>query len=116
MIQLADSESDPVKTNPQGKPRLLDNIAISPDGRQAWLPHVLWSFGHDFQFQSTVFPTVSLLDLEPGNEQEIIDERKQLFKQINIIESGNKIRIVSNPHDAVFTDDGKKNHFHTGGL
>ncbi|WP_233353246.1 cytochrome D1 domain-containing protein [Photobacterium chitinilyticum] len=108
VIQLADSESDPVKTNPQGKPRLLDNIAISPDGRQAWLPHVLWSFGHDFQFQSTVFPTVSLVDLEPGNEQEIIDERKQLFKQINIIESGNKIRIVSNPHDAVFTDDGKK--------
>ena len=108
VIQLADSESDPVKTNPQGKPRLLDNIAISPDGRQAWLPHVLWSFGHDFQFQSTVFPTVSLVDLEPGNEQEIIDERKQLFKQINIVESGNKIRIVSNPHDAVFTDDGKK--------
>ncbi|WP_064605199.1 multiheme c-type cytochrome [Photobacterium sp. J15] len=108
VVQLADSAADSVKTNPQGKPRQLDNIAISPDGRQAWLPHVLWSFGHDFQFQSTVFPTVSILDLEPGNEHEIVDERKQLFKQINIIESGNRIRIVSNPHDAVFTDDGKK--------
>ncbi|OLQ74923.1 hypothetical protein BIT28_13285 [Photobacterium proteolyticum] len=108
VVQLADTAADPAKTTPQGKPRLLDNIAISPDGRQAWLPHVLWSFGHDFQFQSTVFPTVSLLDLDPGNEHEIVDERKQLFKQINIIESGNRIRIVSNPHDAVFTDDGKK--------
>ncbi|WP_299013830.1 cytochrome D1 domain-containing protein [uncultured Photobacterium sp.] len=108
VVQLADSAADSVKTNPQGKPRQLDNIAISPDGSQAWLPHVLWSFGHDFQFQSTVFPTVSILDLEPGNEHEIVDERKQLFKQINIIESGNRIRIVSNPHDAVFTDDGNK--------
>lgn len=107
-IQLVDSEADSVKTNPQGKPRLLDNIVISPDGTQAWLPHVLWSFGHDFQFQSTVFPTISLLDLTVGDEHEIIDERKQLFKQINIIESGNRVRIVSNPHDGAFTDDGKK--------
>ncbi|MGF1902664.1 multiheme c-type cytochrome [Aliivibrio sifiae] len=108
VIQLADSEVHKEKTTPQGKPRLLDNIVISPDGETAWLPHVLWSFGHDFQFQSTVFPTISILDLTPGNEQEVVDERKQLFKQINIIESGNRIRIVSNPHDGAFTDDGKK--------
>ena len=108
VVQLVDTPAHKEKTTPQGKPRLLDNIVISPDGQQAWLPHVLWSFGHDFQFQSTVFPTVSILDLEPGNEHEIVDERKQLFKQINIIESGNRIRIVSNPHDGVFTEDGKK--------
>ncbi|PSV49942.1 cytochrome D1 domain-containing protein [Photobacterium indicum] len=114
-IQLVDSEADSVKTNPQGKPRLLDNIVISPDGTQAWLPHVLWSFGHDFQFQSTVFPTISLLDLTFGDEHEIIDERKQLFKQINIIESGNRVRIVSNPHDGAFTDDGKKAIFTLAG-
>ncbi len=108
VIQLVDSPDNKSKTVPQGKPRLLDNIVISPDGQTAWLPHVLWSFGHDFQFQSTVFPTVSILDLENGNEQEVVDERKQLFKQINIIESGNRVRIVSNPHDGAFTDDGKK--------
>ncbi|WP_375749585.1 cytochrome D1 domain-containing protein [Vibrio sp. HN007] len=108
VIQLADSAENPSKTVSQGKPRLLDNIVISPDGTTAWLPHVLWSFGHDFQFQSTVFPAISIIDLEKGNEHEIIDERKQLFKQINIIESGNRIRIVSNPHDGAFTNDGKK--------
>jgi len=108
VIQLADSVKQEKLTVSQGKPRLLDNIAISPDGKHAWLPHVLWSFGHDFQFQSTVFPAVSILDLTPGNEHEIVAERKQLFKQINIIENANKTRIVSNPHDVIFTDDGKK--------
>ena len=108
IIQLQDSAFDAVLSNPQGKPRLLDNIVISPDGTQAWLPHVLWSFAHNFQFQSTVFPSISILDLSVGNEHEIVDERKQLFKQINIIESGNRMRIISNPHDGAFTQDGKK--------
>ena len=109
VLQLADSPKNDVKTVSQGIPRLLDNIAISPDGKTAWLPHVLWSFDHQFQFQSTVFPAVSILDISvKGQEHEILDERKQLFKQINILENGNKVRIVSNPHDVVFTDDGKK--------
>ncbi|GLQ32475.1 multiheme c-type cytochrome [Litoribrevibacter albus] len=108
VIQLQDSPEQAEKTTPQGKPRRLDNIAISSDGSEAWLPHVLWSFGHDFQFQSTVFPTVSVLDLTPGKEHERVDERKQLFQQINLLEKGNKTRIVSNPHDAVFTDQDQK--------
>ena len=108
VIQLIDTPSNKTKSVPQGKPRLLDNIAISPDGTKAWLPHVLWSFGHDFQFQSSVFPTVSIIDLTLDNEHEITEQRKQLFKQINIIESGNKVRIVSNPHDVIFSEDGKK--------
>ncbi len=108
IIKLVDTPVDKKRTTPQGKPRLLDNIAISPDGSRAWLPHVLWSFTQNFQFQSTVFPAISILDLTPGDEKEITEERKQLFRQINIVESGNKTRIVSNPHDAVFADDGKK--------
>ncbi len=55
IIQLADTPVHASRATPQGKPRVLDNIAISPDGTQAWLPHVLWSFSQDFQFQSTVF-------------------------------------------------------------
>ncbi|MFC3153127.1 multiheme c-type cytochrome [Litoribrevibacter euphylliae] len=108
VIQLAETPSHPIKTTPQGRPRRLDNIAISSDGSQAWLPHVLWSFGHNFQFQSTIFPAVSVLDLTPGKEQERVEERKQLFQQINILEKGNKTRIVSNPHDAVFTEGDQK--------
>ena len=34
--------------------------------------------------------------------------RKQLFKQINITDNHNRTRIVSNPHDAEFSKDGKK--------
>ncbi|WP_232784206.1 multiheme c-type cytochrome [Moritella sp. Urea-trap-13] len=108
VIQLVDTPEHASRAVPQGKPRVLDNIAISPDGTQAWLPHVLWSFSQNFQFQSTVFPTISLLDLTPGKEKEMVDKRKQLFKQINIIENNNTTRIVSNPHDVSFREDGKK--------
>ncbi len=92
----------------QGVPRLLDDIAVSPDEREAWLPHLLWNFDHPFQFQSTIFPSVSLLWLKTGEEEELPKRRKHLFKQINIIEEGSRTRIVSNPHDAAFSEDGKK--------
>lgn len=92
----------------QGQPRLLDDIAISPDGKEAWLPHVLWNFDHPFQFQSTIFPAVSVVLLTPGEEAEKIGYRKELFQQINVIDNGNRTRIVSNPHDAEFSPDGKK--------
>ncbi len=92
----------------QGRPRLLDDIAISPDGAEAWLPHVLWNFDHEFQFQSTVFPAVSLLDLTQGNEHELVEQRKQLFQTINVIDNNSRTRIVSNPHDAEFSESGAK--------
>jgi DNA-binding beta-propeller fold protein YncE len=101
-------EQNPDEFVSQGKPRLLDDLAISPDQTEAWLPHVLWNFDHPFQFQSTVFPAVSLLSLEPGNVHEAADRRKNLFLQINILEEGSKTRIVSNPVDAVFSPDGQK--------
>lgn len=91
----------------QGLPRLLDDIAISPDGKEAWLPHVLWNFDHPFQFQSTIFPAISVLDIQPGQEGEKTALRKELFKQINIIDN-NRTRIVSNPADAEFSTDGKR--------
>ncbi|MCP5077123.1 MAG: hypothetical protein GY951_03590, partial [Psychromonas sp.] len=115
VLQLVDTEQNDTLSVPQGKPRLLDNIAISPDGTQAWLPHLLWSFGHEFQFQSTVFPAISIIDLTKGKEVELKQQRKLLFKQINIIESGNNQRIVANPHDAAFSEDGKKVIISTAG-
>jgi len=106
-VTLAESH-DPTPTVSQGLPRVLDRIALSPDLKQAWLPHHLWNFDHPFQFQSIVFPTVSVLWLGKGEEQEIVSRRKQLFKQINIVESGNLQRIVSNPYDAAFSKDAGK--------
>lgn len=106
-IALAHAE-DPVQTVSQGLPRLLDLIAVSPDETEAWLPHVLWNFDHPFQFQSTIFPAVSVLSLEAGNEHEAVAHRKQLFQQINVLEDGNRTRIVSNPLAAAFSEDGSR--------
>ncbi|WP_421781362.1 YncE family protein [Kiloniella litopenaei] len=99
----------------QGVPRVLDDIAVSPDETEAWLPHVLWNFDHLFQFQSTIFPAISLLDLRPGHEQELIERRKHLFQQINLksptqkrFDGSPKTLIMSNPHDAAFSNDGSK--------
>lgn len=105
LITLAETHSD-TPSDSQGLPRLLDGISLSPDGSEAWLPHVLWSFDHPFQFQSTVFPAVSIIDL--GSETERVDERKQLFLQINLPNVGNRSQIVSNPFAARFAADGKR--------
>ncbi|WP_421196948.1 YncE family protein [Aeromonas enteropelogenes] len=105
LITLAETHSD-TPSDSQGLPRLLDGIALSPDGSEAWLPHVLWSFDHPFQFQSTVFPAVSIIDLD--EEKERVDERKQLFLQINLPSVGNRSQIVSNPFAARFAADGKR--------
>ncbi len=92
----------------QGKPRLLDDIEIKPDGKEAWLPHVLWNFDHAFQFQSTVFPSISIISLEKGHEKELNEKRKHLFKAINILNNANSTMIVSNPWDLAFSSDGAK--------
>ncbi|WP_083568621.1 multiheme c-type cytochrome [Arcobacter sp. LA11] len=92
----------------QGKPRLLDDIEIKPNGKEAWLPHVLWNFDHKFQFQSTIFPTVSIISLEKGLEKELAQKRKHLFKSINVQDNNNRTMIVSNPWDLAFSKDGAK--------
>lgn len=107
VIQLASTHNDDEFVS-QGAPRALDDIALSPDEGEAWLPHLLWNFDHEFQFQSTIFPAVSILDLTRGQETERLELRKELFKQINIVDNNNRTRIVSNPHDAEFSDDGNK--------
>lgn len=107
LIELA-VEQNPDETVSQGLPRGLNRIVVSPDGKQAWLPHVLWNFDHPFQFQSTVFPAISVLSLVKGQEHEAVSRRKQLFRQINIIENGNRTRIVSNPADVAFNAQGTR--------
>jgi len=54
----------------QGTSKFLDDIAITPDGTKAWVPHVLHNVNHDvnmgFQpgdFANRVYPAVSIVDL-----------------------------------------------------
>ena len=99
--------TDPDPFVPQGLPRGLDEIAVSPDEQEIWLPHLLWSFTHPFQFQSTIFPAISVLAV--GDRiVEKTDERKVLFRQINLRDVRNRTHIVSNPQSAVFSEDGSK--------
>lgn len=58
-------------------------------------------------FEETIFPAVSVIDLE--KDEEIIGERKELFDEINILDVKNEVIIVSNPYDVVFQPDGKGN-------
>ncbi|EBA14782.1 hypothetical protein RSK20926_09819 [Roseobacter sp. SK209-2-6] len=114
VIELAATD-EPDEFASQGHPRMLDDIAVSPDEGEAWLPHVLWNFDHLFQFQSTVFPAVSVLDLTPGAERELPHRRKQLFRQIDLkdpvqkrFDGSPKTMIVANPFDAEFAADQSK--------
>jgi YVTN family beta-propeller protein len=56
----------------QGTPRFLDDIALSPDGTRALVPHVLHNINHDVNFDfggaiegafaNRVYPSVSIVD------------------------------------------------------
>jgi YVTN family beta-propeller protein len=74
----------PVQTvQSQGKPRFLEDIALSPDGTRALIPHVLHNVNHDvnhdFQgaiagdFANRVYPALTMIDatantFDPGND------------------------------------------------
>lgn len=90
----------------QGLPGMVENMTFSPDGKQLWLPHLLTNVDTPIQFESTVFPAISVVDtLE---QQERTKERKHLFKQMNIVNVKNETEIVSNPADVAFLPDGSK--------
>jgi YVTN family beta-propeller protein len=104
VVPLADAPvvADPKK--PQGRPYGFEGLAFSPDGTKLWVPHMLYSGGHPIQFQSTVFPAVSVIDLTL--RQEVSNEgapkakfpgRKMLFDAINVLGDTGRARVVSQP-------------------
>ncbi|MCA1060685.1 beta-propeller fold lactonase family protein [Rossellomorea aquimaris] len=105
-IELADSPDvqDPKKS--QGIPNTLEQFVISPDGKTAWIPHLVTNVDTAIQFEETIFPAISIIDLE--KDEEIVDQRKQLFEEINVLDSKNETMIVSNPYDVTFQEDGSK--------
>jgi YVTN family beta-propeller protein len=90
----------------QGLPGMVENMTFSPDGKQLWIPHILTNVDTVIQFQSTIFPAVSLIDT--AKKEELTSQRKQLFKQMNIRNVQNKTEIVANPADVAFIPDGSK--------
>ncbi|MBW5447251.1 beta-propeller fold lactonase family protein [Cohnella sp. CFH 77786] len=105
-IALAASPDRPDRKKSQGTPNTLEQIRISPDGRFAWVSHLLTNTDTPIQFEEAVFPAVSVLDLKA--DRELPEQRKQLFEEINVADAFGKTMIVSNPSDIAFAPDGKK--------
>ena len=105
-IQLADSPNKIDVKKSQGIPNTIEQFVISPDGKTAWIPHLLTNIDTPVHFEETIFPAISVIDLE--HDAEIVEQRKELFEKINVSDSQNKTIIVSNPYDIVFHPNGSK--------
>ncbi|WP_027410472.1 beta-propeller fold lactonase family protein [Anoxybacteroides tepidamans] len=105
-ITLAPSPDQADRKKSQGVPNTLEQFVIAPDGKKAYVPHLLTNIDTPIQFEETVFPAISVIDLE--KDEELMDERKELFAEINVKDIKNETMIVSNPYDLAFQPDGSK--------
>ncbi|BCB02709.1 di-heme oxidoredictase family protein [Bacillus sp. KH172YL63] len=105
-IKLADSPDVSDRKKSQGIPNTLEQFVIAPDGKTAWVPHLVTNVDTAIHFEETIFPAISIIDLE--KDVEIVDKRKELFDEINVLDSKNETMIVSNPYDIAFQNDGSK--------
>ncbi|PAQ13982.1 cytochrome c peroxidase [Bacillaceae bacterium SAOS 7] len=105
-IQLAPSPDQANRKKSQGIPNTLEQFVIAPDGKTAWVSHLLTNIDTPVHFEETIFPAISVIDLEA--EKERVEERKELFEEINVTDRQNQTMIVSNPYDIVFQPDGNK--------
>ncbi len=111
-VPIADQPARADDTVPNGKPFAFESLAWSPDGNVAWLPHELLANKHPIQFQRTLFPSVSVIDLSARAEvatdpaSGVIDGRKLLFAAINIPDAVGNTSILSQPCAAAFHPNG----------
>ena len=99
-IPLADEPFSAVLT-PNGKPLAFESMALTSDGTRAWLPHELLAPTHPFVFDETLFPAVSVADLNERVEQQTdpnspdIDGRKNLLDAIDLIDDNGQPDVFS---------------------
>ncbi len=83
----------PVRTiQSQGEPRFLEDVAISPDGTRALVPHVLHNINHDVNFDfagaitgdhaNRVYPALTMVDLVANSFGVAGDLSRRLHHQI----------------------------------
>jgi DNA-binding beta-propeller fold protein YncE len=112
-VALAAQAADPDPKVPQGRPFAFETLAWAPSGVEAWLGHQLLAPTRPFQFQSTVFPAVSVVDLSPLRLEVATDPvtgtiqgRKLLFDAINLPDATANATIVSQPCAAAIHPNG----------
>jgi DNA-binding beta-propeller fold protein YncE len=111
-VTLADEpKSDDPKT-PNGKPFAFEGIALDASGETLWAPHELFAGFHPFQFQSVIFPAVSVVDVTAKAEAQTTvssgttDGRKNLFDAINVLEPTGDTMVFSQLCAAAFHPNG----------
>ncbi|HEX3343753.1 MAG TPA: hypothetical protein VHS09_04230, partial [Polyangiaceae bacterium] len=88
-VALAD-EPFTADTVPNGKPLGFESLAITADGRRAWIPHELLAPTHPIVFDETLFPAISVIDVveraevQTNPNSQNIDGRKNLFDAIEL--------------------------------
>ncbi|MDB4994387.1 MAG: cytochrome c peroxidase, partial [Myxococcaceae bacterium] len=112
-VVLENQAADPDPKVPQGRPFAFETLAWAPSGIEAWLGHELIAPTRPFQFQSTVFPAVSVIDLSPLRLEVATDPvtgtiqgRKLLFDAINLPDPTANATIVSQPCAAAIHPNG----------
>lgn len=105
-ISLAPSPDQEDRKKSQGIPNTLEQFVIAPDGKKAYVPHLLTNVDTPIHFEETIFPAISVIRLD--TDEEVLDERKELFEEINVTDVNNETMIVSNPYDIAFHPNGKK--------
>ena len=87
----------PVQTvKSQGAPRFLEDIALSPDGTRALVPHVLHNINHDVNFDfgsifpgfpgafaNRVYPALTVIDAAANSYDPGFDNSKRLHNELS---------------------------------
>lgn len=111
-VSLAD-EPYSVIAVPNGKPTGLEGLAVTPDGAYAWVAHELLSTTHPFVFNETIFPTVSVVDLNHRVEAQSnpnsndTSGRKNLFGAIEIQDDDGQPDVFSQPCSVAMHPNGQ---------
>jgi DNA-binding beta-propeller fold protein YncE len=113
-VPLAFEVGDGTQTTPHGTPFGLESLSWTAGGDVAWLPHELIASTHPFQFQTTLFPTVSVVDLaqraevqtDPNDPNGAIAGRKNLFAAMTLFDATNNEIVLSQPCAAAFHPNG----------
>jgi YVTN family beta-propeller protein len=77
----------------QGKPRFLEDIALSPDGTRALIPHVLHNVNHDVNhnfgpgmagdFANRVYPALTMVDATLNSYGQLGDASNRLHNELS---------------------------------
>ena len=106
-VPLADEPFSTAAT-PNGKAMGFESIAVTADGSYLWAPHELLATTHPFVFNETVFPAISVVEIQ-GRIEEPNDPnspdfagRKNLFAAIALTDPSGQPSVFSQPCAVAF--------------